>query len=64
MNSIIQNKQAVTPMLTYLFRKIENALDGRPCIIILDECWMFFDNPVFSEKIREWLKVLRRKMRL
>lgn len=61
MNSIIQNKQAVTPMLTYLFRKIENALDGRPCIIILDECWMFFDNPVFSEKIREWLKVLRKK---
>lgn len=31
------------------------------CIIILDECWMFFDSPIFAAKIREWLKVLRKK---
>ena len=27
---------------------------------MLDECWTFLDNPVFAEKIREWLKTMRK----
>ena len=61
MNQVINNKKGLTPLLSYIFRRIENSLDGSPCIIILDECWMFFDNPIFAAKIREWLKVLRKK---
>ena len=61
MNQVINNKKGITPLLSYIFRRIENSLDGGPCIIILDECWMFFDNPIFAAKIREWLKVLRKK---
>ena len=61
MNQVINNKKGITPLLSYIFRRIENSLDGNPCIIILDECWMFFDNPIFAAKIREWLKVLRKK---
>lgn len=61
MNQVINNKKGLTPLLSYIFRRIENSLDGNPCIIILDECWMFFDNPIFAAKIREWLKVLRKK---
>jgi len=61
MNQVINNKKGITPLLSYIFRRIENSLDGSPCIIILDECWMFFDNPIFAAKIREWLKVLRKK---
>lgn len=61
MEKIMSNKSAVTPLLSYLFRKVENSLKGEPTLIILDECWMFFDNPIFSAKIREWLKVLRKK---
>ncbi len=30
-------------------------------MIILDECWLFFDNPVFRDKIREYFKDLRKK---
>lgn len=33
---------------------------GSPSIIILDEAWVFLDNEAFSQKIREWLKVLRK----
>ncbi|MGL5798376.1 MAG: zonular occludens toxin domain-containing protein, partial [Cetobacterium sp.] len=61
MAKIFNNKQALIPLLNYLFHKIESRLDGKQSLIILDECWMFFDNEIFSNKIREWLKVLRKK---
>lgn len=62
MEKISQSKMAITPCLDYLFHKIEvEKLDGRPTLIALDECWLFFDNPQFEAKIREWLKVLRKK---
>ncbi len=48
------------PVLLYLFRRIEKALKGQPSAIILDEAWIMLGNPVFREKIREWLKVLRK----
>jgi type IV secretion system protein VirB4 len=50
----------VIPVLTYLFRRIEKRLDGRPSVIILDEAWIMFGHPVFREKIKTWLKVLRK----
>ncbi|SKA06217.1 type IV secretion system protein VirB4 [Cetobacterium ceti] len=61
MNQILSNKKALVPLLMYLFHKIEIQLNGDPTLLVLDECWAFFDNPVFADKIREWLKVLRRK---
>ena len=48
------------PVLLYLFRRIERSLDGKPSVIILDEAWMMLGHEVFREKIREWLKVLRK----
>lgn len=48
------------PVLLYLFRCIERSLDGSPTIILIDEAWMVLGHAVFREKIREWLKVLRK----
>lgn len=48
------------PILLYLFHKIENHLDGRPTFLFLDEAWIMLGHRVFKEKIREWLKVLRK----
>ena len=28
---------------------------------MLDEAWVFLDEPVFASRIREWLKTLRKK---
>ncbi len=50
----------VLPVLLYLFRRIESALNGQPAAIILDEAWLMLGHPVFRAKIREWLKVLRK----
>ncbi|MGP5477589.1 VirB4 family type IV secretion/conjugal transfer ATPase [Pseudomonas helleri] len=49
------------PVLLYLFMRIENALDGRPTLIILDEAWLMLGHSVFRKKIREWLKTLAKK---
>jgi len=48
------------PVLLYLFRRIECALKGQPAVIILDEAWLMLGHEAFREKIREWLKVLRK----
>jgi type IV secretion/conjugal transfer VirB4 family ATPase len=48
------------PILLYLFRRITRSLGGQPAAIILDEAWLMLDNPVFREKIREWLKTMRK----
>jgi type IV secretion system protein TrbE len=60
MEKLMTTKRIVGPVLMYIFHRIEQRLKGDPTIIILDECWVFFDNPLFAEKIREWLKVLRK----
>ncbi len=52
--------KVVLPTLLYLFRRIEKSLDGSPTLIVLDECWLMLDHPVFREQIREWLKTLRK----
>jgi len=48
------------PTLLYLFRKIEDKLDGRPTLLVLDEAWIMLGHKVFKNKIKEWLKVLRK----
>jgi type IV secretion system protein VirB4 len=51
----------VAPALVYLFSLAERMFDGRLTLLVLDEAWLFLRNEVFSAKIAEWLKVLRKK---
>ena len=60
MEKLMGTPAIVSPTLMYIFHRIEQSLDGKPTLIILDECWVFFDNEQFAQKIREWLKVLRK----
>lgn len=52
--------KVVIPILLYLFHKIEQSLDGSPAAIFIDEAWVVLGHPVFRNKIREWLKTLRK----
>lgn len=54
------SKNAI-PVLLYLFRRFEKSLDGQPAILSLDEAWVMLGHPAFREKIRKWLKELRKK---
>ena len=59
--TLMHSAGVVLPVLTYLFHRLEERFDGRPTLLILDEAWVFLDNPLFAARIREWLKVLRKK---
>lgn len=58
---LMHSQGAVLPVLTYLFHRLEERFDGRPTLLMLDEAWVYLDNPLFAARIREWLKVLRKK---
>ena len=60
MAELINNKAALAPVLTYVFRTLEQRFDGRPTLLVLDEAWLFLDQGSFAAKIREWLKTLRK----
>jgi type IV secretion system protein VirB4 len=59
-NLLQLDNKAVIPVLLYLFRRIEKRLDGSPTLVTLDEAWAYLRHPVFRERLRDWLKTLRR----
>jgi type IV secretion system protein TrbE len=61
LESLMETKGLVLPVLTYLFHKLEARFDGRPTLLVLDEAWLFLDEPLFAARIRDWLKTLRKK---
>ncbi|WP_297926961.1 conjugal transfer protein TrbE [Metallibacterium sp.] len=61
MEELMHSKAAVLAVLGYLFARFEERFDGAPTLLILDEAWLFLDDPVFASRIRQWLKTLRKK---
>jgi type IV secretion system protein VirB4 len=61
MEHLMHQKQAVIPVLTYLFHRLEQRFTGAPTLLVLDEAWLYLTESLFAAKIREWLKVLRKK---
>ena len=53
--------KAVVAVLLYLFRRIEKRLDGAPTLVPLDEAWVYLRHPLFRERVRDWLKTLRKR---
>ena len=37
---------AISPVLTYLFHRIEQRLTGEPTLLVLDEAWIYLDHPL------------------
>jgi type IV secretion system protein VirB4 len=60
MAELLKDPVSLSPVLLYVFHRINLSLDGYPTMIILDEAWALIDNPVFAPKIKDWLKVLRK----
>ena len=60
-NLLQLDSKAVIPVLLYLFRRIEQRLDGSPTLILLDEAWSYLQHGLFRERLKDWLKTMRRK---
>ena len=58
---LMASRAAVMAVLGYLFARFDERFDGAPTLLILDEAWLFLDDPVFAARIRQWLKTLRKK---
>ena len=55
----LDDKIAV-PVLLYLFRRIEQRLDGSPSLIEIDEAWMALMHSLFGARVHQWLLQLRK----
>ena len=61
MEELMHSPAAVQAVLRYLFARFDERFDGAPTLLILDEAWLFLDEPSFAARIRQWLKTLRKK---
>ena len=53
-------RNLVVPVLLYLFHRVQRRLTGQPTLISLDEAWTYLLDPLFADRIRLWLKELRK----
>ncbi|MBR8700496.1 MULTISPECIES: conjugal transfer protein TrbE [unclassified Fusobacterium] len=62
MDKVMESKFVAPPMLKYIFHKLEvEMFTGKPTLLLLDECWRLLDNESFAQKLKQWLKELRKK---
>jgi type IV secretion system protein VirB4 len=61
MTELLADPRLRTPVLLYLFHRIEDRLDGWPTMILIDEAWKALDDPMFAGRIRNWMKTLRKR---
>jgi type IV secretion system protein VirB4 len=61
MTALLETPRLRTPVMMYLFHRIEERLDGEPTMILIDEGWKALDDPIFAARIRDWLKTLRKR---
>ena len=61
MTQLLNEPALRTPCMMYLFHRVEERLDGKPTLIIIDEGWKALDDDVFAAAIRNWMKTLRKR---
>ena len=61
MTAILDQPALRSPTMLYLFHRVEERLDGRPTIIVVDEGWKALDDDVFVARIRDWEKTIRKR---
>ena len=61
MTRILDDPVTRTPVMMYLFHRVEERLDGTPSIIVVDEGWKVLDDPIFTQRVRDWEKTIRKR---
>jgi type IV secretion system protein VirB4 len=61
MTQLLNEPVLRTPCMMYLFHRVEERLDGKPALIVIDEGWKALDDDVFAAAIRNWMKTLRKR---
>ena len=61
LTSILDDPICRAPWLMYIFHRVNALLDGQKTILMLDEGWKMLDDPVFSARIKDWMKTIRKQ---
>jgi len=60
LTSILDAPAIRTATLMYMFHRVNMSLDGQKSLIFIDEGWKALDDPIFANKIKDWLKTIRK----
>ena len=58
---ILDEPRLRSPAMLYLFHRVEQRLDGTPTLIVVDEGWKALDDEVFTSRIKDWEKTVRKR---
>lgn len=63
MESILEMREEILlPVLDYLFFRVEQSLSkDKPTLIYIEEAWKAFRQKQFSDRLKQWLRELRKK---
>lgn len=61
MTELLDLPEIRTPVMMYLFQRVEERLDGSPTMIVVDEGWKALDDEAFTTRLKDWLKTIRKR---
>lgn len=59
MSPIVQNKDCLLPVFSYLLHRIVTEIDGRPSIILMYEAWNLFNNDFMAPRLESLMEMLQ-----
>ncbi|TDW28132.1 type IV secretion system protein VirB4 [Rhizobium azibense] len=60
MTSILDNDEVRSPVLMYIYHRLNELFDGTPVMIFMDEGWRLLRDPIFSDFIVDKMKTIRK----
>jgi type IV secretion system protein VirB4 len=61
MTDFLDNEEIRSPLMAYLFHRIEQLIDGRRIIIVIDEFWKALQDEGFRDLAQNKLKTIRKQ---
>jgi type IV secretion system protein VirB4 len=61
MTDFLENNAIRPPLMSYLFHRLDDIVDGNPVIIDIDEFWKALGDPAFRAFARDGLKTYRKR---
>ncbi|MEK1944641.1 MAG: VirB4 family type IV secretion system protein [Ensifer adhaerens] len=61
MTHFLDNEEIRTPLMAYLFYRVEQLIDGRRIIIVVDEFWKALADEAFRDLAQNKLKTIRKQ---
>lgn len=61
MTDFLDNPDIRTPLMMYLFRRVETLIDGRRICIVIDEFWKALGDEAFQDLTQNKLKTIRKQ---